>query len=131
MKKYALIGWPVAHSISPPMQNAGFDAANIEAEYTLAPIAPEEMSTKIPLMKKEFAGWNCTVPHKQHIIEFLDEIDEGAKILGSVNTVVNQDGQLKGYSTDGFGMEKSLQESFNLPIKGNSFIFIGAGGAAR
>ena len=131
MKKYGLIGWPVAHSVSPAMQNAGFNAATIEANYEKVAVAPEEMVQTIPKMKEHFAGWNCTVPHKQHIIEFLDEIDPLAKALGSVNTVVNIDGKFKGYSTDGYGMEVSLKESFNKDIKGSNILFIGAGGAAR
>jgi shikimate dehydrogenase len=131
LKNYGLIGWPVKHSVSPPMQNAGFKAANLNADYKLIEVSPDKMNEVIPEMKRNFNGWNCTVPHKQHIIEFLDEIDETAKILGSVNTVVNKNGKFKGYSTDGYGMEKSLEESFNLKIKGESFLFIGAGGAAR
>ena len=131
MKKYGLIGWPVAHSVSPAMQNAGFAAASIDANYEKVAVAPQEMDKIIPEMKESFAGWNCTVPHKQHIIEFLDEIDPLAKALGSVNTVVNTDGKFKGYSTDGYGMEISLKESFNKDIKGSSILFIGAGGAAR
>lgn len=131
MKKYGLIGWPVAHSVSPAMQNAGFNAASIDANYEKVAVPPEDMIKVIPEMKESFAGWNCTVPHKQHIIEFLDEIDPLAKALGSVNTVVNIDGKFKGYSTDGYGMEISLKESFGKAIKDSSILFIGAGGAAR
>ena len=131
MHKYGLIGWPVAHSLSPPMQNAGFNSACIDAEYSLVEVSPERMNTVIPEMKNEFSGWNCTVPHKQHIIEFLDNLDETAKVLGSVNTVVNEDGKLTGYSTDGYGMERSIEESFGEKVQDNSFLFIGAGGASR
>jgi shikimate dehydrogenase len=113
------------------MQNAGFTSAKIDATYEKVAVSPEEMTATISTMKETFSGWNCTVPHKQHIIEFLDELDPLAKALGSVNTVVNTNGHLKGYSTDGFGMEVSLQENFNAPVKGNSILFIGAGGAAR
>ncbi|NQZ58843.1 MAG: shikimate dehydrogenase, partial [Lentisphaeraceae bacterium] len=131
MKNYALIGWPVAHSVSPPMQNAGFNEAQLSCNYELAPIHPDALAETVIDLKEKFSGWNCTVPHKQAIIPFLDDIDETAKILGSVNTVVNENGKLKGYSTDGFGMEQSLKESFDISIKGQSFLFIGAGGAAR
>ena len=131
VQKYGLIGWPVSHSLSPPMQNAGFNSADISANYSLVEVSPDQMNEVIPQMKNEFSGWNCTVPHKQHIIEFIDELDDVAKVLGSVNTVVNENGKLKGYSTDGYGMETSIKESFSQNIKGNSFLFIGAGGAAR
>jgi len=131
VEKYGLIGWPVSHSLSPPMQNAGFNSAGIKADYSLVEVSPDKMDIVIPEMKNEFCGWNCTVPHKQHIIEFLDDMDETAKVLGSVNTVVNSNGKLKGFSTDGYGMEISIKESFNQDIAGNSFLFIGAGGAAR
>ena len=113
------------------MQNAGFTEADLPCTYELLPIHPDSLSGEIAKLKDNFKGWNCTVPHKQAIIPFLDDIDETAKILGSVNTVVNSNGKLKGYSTDGYGMEQSLAESFNLKIKGQSFLFIGAGGAAR
>lgn len=131
VQKYGLIGWPVSHSLSPPMQNAGFDSAGIQAKYSLIEVSPDKMKEVIPQMKEEFSGWNCTVPHKQHIIDFVDELDEVARVLGSVNTIVNENGRLKGYSTDGYGMEISIKESFDQDIKGNSFLFIGAGGAAR
>ena len=131
MEKYGLIGWPVSHSLSPPMQNAGFNSAKINAEYCLVEVSPERMNEVIPEMVKEYSGWNCTVPHKQHIIEFLDEMDDTAKLLGSVNTVVNKLGKLTGYSTDGYGMAASIKEIFQQEVAGNSFLFIGAGGAAR
>ncbi|NOY83117.1 MAG: shikimate dehydrogenase [Kiritimatiellaeota bacterium] len=132
VRKYALLGWPVGHSVSPPMQEAAFRAAGIPAAYTLRPVPPERLSAEIhSLCTQGFDGWNITVPHKQRIIPFLDEVDPEARAAGSVNTVVNRDGRLIGCSTDGCGMAAAVRESFGLNVKDSAVVFLGAGGAAR
>lgn len=133
MNNIGLLGWPVKHSVSPEMQNSGFKAANINFSYSLVEAEPSklgEIFTKN--INDSFIGFNVTVPHKENIIPFLDELDETAASLGSVNTIVKQkDGTCKGYSTDGYGMSMSLLESFGYQTQGGKFLFIGAGGAAR
>lgn len=131
-RKYGLLGWPVKHSVSPPMQGAGFAALGIRATYELIPVRPQDLGETVRrLVAEGFAGWNVTVPHKEHIIQFLDEVDPAAAQGGSVNTVVNRGGRLHGFSTDGYGLEEALRESFGFGVAGKRVVFLGAGGAAR
>jgi len=130
-KHYAVIGDPIAHSLSPVMQNAGFRAAGLDADYSAIHVKHDGLGRFVKKAKAELAGFNVTVPHKNAIIPFLDEISENAKLCGSVNTVTVSDGKLKGDSTDGYGLETALRESFNIGVEGNSFCFLGCGGAAR
>lgn len=132
LTKYGLIGWPVSHSLSPNMHNAAFKKCNISSTYELLPINPSSFNKGIEDLKtKRFLGWNVTVPYKEQMFKILDEVDISAKNLGSVNTIVNNEGHLKGYSTDGYGLEKAILESFNVKISNSKFIFAGTGGAAR
>jgi shikimate dehydrogenase len=78
-----------------------------------------------------FRGVNVTIPHKEEVMQYLDEIDEGAREIGAVNTIVNEDGRLIGYNTDGIGYVRSLKEETGLELKGKRILFLGAGGAAR
>ena len=130
-KRYGILGWPVTHSLSPKMQNTAFKALQIEASYELIPVEPKNLNSKIARLKEErFHGWNVTVPHKQTIIDSLDSVEEAAKFSGSVNTVINVGGKLKGFSTDGHGLEMSIRRSFGIEISGGTFLFWGTGGAA-
>ncbi len=129
--KYGIIGWPVKHSRSPQMQMSAFQALNIDARYDLIPIKPECLATGIKeLITKGYSGWNVTVPHKTNILPFLDETETTAKVCGSVNSVIVRDGKSFGYSTDGYGLQMSIKESFSIGIKGKTFLFWGSGGAA-
>ena len=131
-QRYGLLGWPVKHSVSPEMQGAGFRAAGIDATYELIEVPPEKLTDQVEQMKAEgFCGWNITVPHKLAMMELVDEVDPAARIAGSVNTVINRDGHLSAYSTDGYGLARSIQESFDVGLTGGHFLFWGAGGAAR
>jgi shikimate dehydrogenase len=130
--KYAVLGWPIQHSVSPQMQGAAFDAAGIAATYEKIAVKPEDLPNLVQRLRRDrYAGWNITVPHKERIIDAIDDIDPDACLANSVNTVVNHDGRLVGYSTDGYGLATAIDESFNVPVKGGSFAFCGAGGAAR
>jgi shikimate dehydrogenase len=130
-ERYGVIGWPVKHSVSPEMQEAGMHALGRDASYVLVPIEPENLPLRIAEMKTSFRGWNITVPHKGAMIPLLDEVDPAARIAGSVNTVVNDNGYLRGFSTDGYGLETAILESFEIPVPGHRFVFWGTGGAAR
>ena len=132
MVKYAVIGYPVGHSRSPGMQNAAFFACGINAEYLKLEVAPEELGEFVGYARRSLAGFNLTVPHKQAIIPFLDEIDPAAKRIGSVNTVrVLPGGRLSGCSTDGEGFEEAVRFKLGIEIAGGSFLLLGCGGAAR
>ena len=134
MKKwFAVIGDPIAHSKSPEMHNAWYEEMNADATYIPVHVKPEDLQKAVESFKTLGAsGWNITIPHKQTIIPFLDELDEMAEKMGAVNTVVRTvQGKLKGYTTDGVGFVRSLEEAIGTGHKDKRILLIGAGGAAR
>ena len=131
MERYGLIGHPVGHSKSPAMQEAGFQTLGIQACYELIDVEPQNLVDVFQSMRKTHRGWNVTIPHKEAVVPLVDELDDEARQLGSVNTVVNVGGRLKGYSTDGYGLEAALKEAFGFDFNGRSICFLGTGGAAR
>jgi len=128
---FAVIGDPIAHSLSPAMQNAGLKALGLDAEYVARHVKAEELGAFAAEARKTMKGFNITVPHKGAIIPFLDGISESAKLCGSVNTVSVDNGRLYGESTDGYGLETALGESFGTEVRGASICFIGCGGAVQ
>ncbi len=130
--KLAVIGDPVAHSASPQMHNAALTALGIPARYTRLHIKPEELSEALGLLHKAgFIGINCTIPHKPGVLDAVDRADEGAKRAGGVNTVVvGKNGKLTGFSTDGPGFARSVQESFGIELGKLRVLVLGAGGGA-
>ena len=130
--RYAVIGDPVAHSVSPAMQNAGFNAVGMGDCYGKYHVTPEQLPEFVDFARKNLKGFNATVPHKAALIPLLDRIAPDALAAGSVNTVIVQDdGTLYGESTDGYGLETALKEVFDLDIKGADIVILGAGGAAQ
>lgn len=130
-KNLGVIGYPIAHSLSPNIHNPALAAANLDYVYTALPVAPEALETAVAGLKAlNFRGWNVTIPHKTPIMALLDEIDEDAKIIGAVNTVVNDGGYLKGYNTDVTGFIDALVDA-GFTLKGAEVALLGAGGAAR
>ena len=129
--KYAVIGDPVAHSLSPQLHNPAFKALGINAEYIMVHVRENELAAFAERARNEFAGFNITVPHKNAIIPFLDSISGECGLTGSVNTVKNTNGHLHGESTDGYGLETAINEEFGIPIKGNCFLFVGTGGTVK
>ncbi|SDM83398.1 shikimate dehydrogenase [Fictibacillus solisalsi] len=131
-KKVGLIGYPVSHSMSPQMQNGAFEKAGLSYVYDKYEVHPDQLAEAVQDMReKGFAGWNVTIPHKQAIMPFLDEIAEDALKIGAVNTVVNENGVLTGYNTDGAGFVKGLMRHVRFPIEEAKVLIIGAGGASR
>ena len=130
-KNLGVIGWPIAHSLSPTLQNAALEAAGLDYVYTALPVRPEELSVAVAGLKAlHFRGFNVTIPHKQAVLHALDEIEEDAQIIGAVNTVVSDEGKLKGYNTDVTGFLDALSLSGFRP-EGQKCVLFGAGGAAR
>lgn len=132
MSKYAVIGHPIGHSRSPGMHNAAFAARGIAAQYLKLDVAPEELGNFMLRAGKMLAGFNLTVPHKQAVIPYLDEIDPDALRIGSVNTVkVLSDGRFSGCSTDGAGFEEAVRIRLGMELAGREILLLGCGGAAR
>ncbi|MEB2279192.1 shikimate dehydrogenase [Lysinibacillus xylanilyticus] len=134
MKKwFAVMGDPIEHSKSPAMHNAWFEEMSIDATYIPVHVSSENLEPAVAGLKTLGAsGWNITIPHKTAIIPYLDELDELAKKMGAVNTVVRtKEGRLKGYNTDGVGFVRSLEEAVGKSHKDKPVLLIGAGGAAR
>ena len=129
IKKFAVIGHPIGHTMSPFIHNRLFKLSGIEAEYTKLDIAPENLADEYKNVLSKLDGYNITIPHKQNIIPLIDEIDEKAKMYGSVNTVANINGVAKGYTTDPDGFLKAL-DAAGIVLDGR-VVILGCGGVAR
>lgn len=126
-----LLGWPVEHSMSPAMHNAAFREAKLDYTYVPFPVQPEHLAQAVDAIRAlNLAGANVTIPHKVAVMQYLDEIDREALKIGAVNTIVNVQGKLVGYNTDGQGFIRSLEEQ-GLSVKAAKVVLLGAGGAAR
>ena len=132
MKKSGILGCPLGHSRSPCFQNAAFTNLGIEATYEAWPVVTAELPERIQnLRESDFLGANVTIPYKELVIPLLDEIDDLALKIGSVNTIVNEAGLLIGYNTDTVGFLRAISEYGNYDPSGRDVLLIGAGGAAR
>lgn len=131
-KVYGVIGSPVRHSMSPAMHNDAFEHLGIPARYNAFHVEPKDLREAVLGMKAlGIAGFNVTIPHKVAVMEYLDEIDAAALDIGAVNTVVNVDGRLIGFNTDGLGYLMSLKTAVKKPLAESAILMVGAGGAAR
>ena len=129
---FGVIGNPIAHSMSPDMQNDAFANQGIDAYYHAFKVCTEDLKHAVMGMKAiGVQGFNVTVPHKTNIIPLLDRIDPLAKAIGAVNTVKYEDGDYVGYNTDGPGYVKGLLSILSNPLSSYKALLIGAGGAAR
>ena len=129
--KYAVIGNPIGHSKSPQMQNAGFEYYGMGSIYGKIHVEHGELAEFVEYARKNLSGFNITVPYKQDIIKYADELSDVAQLSHSVNTVRIENGRFFATSTDGIGLATALQVHFNLEVKGLKVIFAGAGGAAQ
>ncbi|AJS57643.1 shikimate dehydrogenase [Paenibacillus sp. IHBB 10380] len=128
----AVIGDPIRHSKSPAMHNAALAALGIEGEYWPLHVVRDDLGHAINQIKKlGFRGINVTIPHKIEVMAYLDIIDDSAHIIGAVNTIVNNNGVLTGYNTDGIGYVRSLKDEAMADLCGKRIMVLGAGGAAR
>ena len=128
-KKFAVIGHPIGHTMSPFIHTRLFELQGVKAEYTKLDIAPENLEYEFKNTLSKLDGFNITIPHKQAVIPFLDEIDAKAEMYGSVNTVSNKNGISKGYTTDPDGFLKAL-DAAKIKLNG-SVVILGCGGVAR
>lgn len=134
--RFALLGHPVGHSLSPAMHNAAFKALGLHANYSLLDVSPGDLPRVLAdLRQKNFGGVNITIPHKEAAYRFLatrQVLSETARLLHSVNTVVfRPDGSLFGDNTDAPGFLDALKESFRTTPRGKRILLLGCGGAGR
>lgn len=126
----ALFATPIRHSVSPMMHNAAFQALNIDAVYLAFEVGTEGLKPAIDAIRNlEMMGANLSMPNKTLAMKYMDEVTEAAHLIGAVNTIVNDNGRLIGYNTDGTGFMKSLDE-LHTNVTGKKMTIIGAGGAA-
>ena len=126
-----LFGYPVEHTLSPAMHNAAFEALGLDYCYIAFQVHPDSLQDAAKAIRAlHLSGVNVTIPHKEKIISFLDEVDREAYAIGAVNTVVNSDGNLKGYNTDGRGFMQSFFD-YGISAEGKDVLIIGGGGASR
>ena len=135
-KVFGIFGDPVEHTVSPAMHNSAFEALNLDMVYVPFLVRgtppPGGLKGAVEGMRAmNILGMNITIPHKERVIEYLDWTDEHASEIGAVNTVVNRDGTLVGYNTDGAGYMLSLREETGFIPEGKKAVIVGAGGAAR
>ena len=127
-----IIGYPIGHSMSPVFQQAALDELGVDAQYVAYQVAPDDVGDFVNgLRQSGIMGINVTVPHKEAVMPFLDEIDDWATEAGAVNTIVNRQGQLTGHNTDGYGFLRALREGAGFEPSGRRTLILGAGGAAR
>ena len=127
-----LIGYPIEHSLSPVMHNTAFKKLGIDFTYNAINVEPHHLGVFIEetLRRPMVRGANVTIPHKVDVIKLVDEVDPLAKEIGAVNTIVNDEGVLRGFNTDGVGAFRALIEAYGS-LKEMKVVLLGAGGAAR
>ena len=127
--RYALMGHPISHSLSPRIHNAAFQALGMNAVYELRDSSAGTEATVRALVDEGYAGWNVTMPDKLAVGALCDELTREAALSGSVNTVLNRDGRLIGTSTDGRGFLDAAS-GLGIKLKGRRLTLLGGGGAA-
>lgn len=129
-QRFAVLGESLKHTWSPYIHNSLFAAAGRNAVYLPITVPKHQLSSAVDVLRSCFAGFNVTIPYKELIIPFLDEIDDAVKACGAVNTVENRDGRLIGHITDGLGLLSALRRG-GIETNQANVIILGGGGAAR
>lgn len=128
MEKFAVIGHPIGHTMSPFVHKALFELSGFDGEYAVIDVEPSDLKSQLRNSLAELRGFNVTIPHKESIFSMLDSIDKSAHKCGAVNCVKRDKNKFCGFNTDAYGFVKAL-ESNGLSLNGNILI-LGAGGAA-
>jgi shikimate dehydrogenase len=129
--RLAVIGHPVAHSLSPRMHQPALDEAGIDARYIKVEVEPGQVAEVFARMRAlGFIGCNVTVPHKFEALAACDEVDPGAAEMGVVNTVRFDADATRGFNTDGYGFEEAVRETLGVALQGAVVLIAGAGGGA-
>lgn len=131
MKRFGVIGHPVAHSLSPLMHNTAYSLLGLDCTYDSFDIAPESLSEALKdFLNRGFSGLNVTIPHKESVSLQVHELSDEASAVGAVNTILFERGRLRGDNTDVYGVAASL-ESCRASIHGEKVLLLGAGGTSR
>ena len=140
MSQVWLIGRPVAHSLSPAMHNAAFAKLGLPHRYELKETTDDQLAATLDRIRRDddVLGANVTIPHKESVLRLLDEVDDAARRIGAVNTIVSRGARLIGHNTDKYGFEKAVETQpqrapwhEGFPLTGDHVLILGAGGAAR
>ncbi len=126
--KAFIIGYPVAHSLSPKLHGFWLKQYGVDGSYEAINVPPEYLVKTVKKLPETFVGGNVTIPHKEKLLLLCDEVDPLAKQVGAVNTLVFEKGRIHGYNTDVFGFMENLRVSGVIP---KNALVLGAGGAAR
>ncbi len=130
--KLGIFGYPIGHSLSPVFQQAALDHHEIDARYEAWETHPDDLGAAVARLRGgEYLGANVTVPHKVEVMAHLDEVDELARLIGAVNTIVKRGDRLAGHNTDAGGFVEALRQSGGFDPRGKRALLLGAGGAAR
>jgi shikimate dehydrogenase len=131
-KIFGIFGYPVEHTFSPGMHNSAFKELGMDACYVPFAVSPGRLGDAVKaIVPLGLCGLNVTVPHKENVLAYLDELSEEARLIGAVNTIEVREGRLIGHNTDGRGFLRSLHKDAGFDPRGKSILFIGSGGAAR
>ncbi|MBI3742908.1 MAG: shikimate dehydrogenase [Chloroflexi bacterium] len=132
LRTAGVIGYPIRHSVSPAMHQAAFKALGLNMAYERWETPPEQLEWRVASLRHaEMLGASVTIPYKERVIPLLDEMDETARTIGAVNTIVSRARRLIGHNTDGPGFLQALREDGGMEPKGKRAVVLGAGGAAR
>ena len=130
-RRVYLLAHPAGHSLSPVMHNAAFEDLGINARYEAWDVLPAELAEAVTRLRAvEVLGANVTIPYKQAVMPYLDELTEAAQHIGAVNTIINKSGYLLGHNTDAAGYLRALEQD-HITIHNQNILVLGAGGAAR
>ena len=128
--RFAVLGQSLPHTWSPYIHNSLFDAAGLDAVYLPVTVPPERLGSVTDVFRSCFSGFNVTIPYKEKILPFLDDVDEAARVCGAVNTVEIRNGRMIGHITDGLGMLRAIEEK-GVETHQADVLILGGGGAAR
>ncbi len=129
--RLGVVGHPVAHSLSPPMQNAALQECGLDLTYGRFEIVPNELAEALALFAQlEFVGVNLTLPHKIAALSLVDEVEERAGRIGAINTIRFHHGRSLGYNTDAPGLVRAIREEFSVDLRDLRVLLLGAGGGA-
>ena len=128
--RFAVLGQSLPHTWSPYIHNSLFDAAGLDAVYLPVTVPPERLGSVTDVFRSCFSGFNVTIPYKEKLLPFLDDVDEAAQVCGAVNTVEIRNGRMIGHITDGLGMLRAIEER-GVKTHQADVLILGGGGAAR